>query len=227
MNDEVRILTVGDCGVSVEFGQEINLDINHRVTALKMLLKEKGIPGIVETIPTYCSLLIEYDPMVIQYDELVNKLKEYVNQLSDIQLPDKKVVEIPVAYGGEYGPDLKEVAETHGISEEEVIRLHTEPEYPIYMLGFVAGFPYLGGMNKAIATPRKKTPRLKIESGSVGIAGEQTGIYSVESPGGWQIIGRTPIKLYDPERERPVLLEAGQYIKFKAITGEEFKAMIK
>ena len=108
-----------------------------------------------------------------------------------------------------------------------MIRLHTEPEYPIYMLGFVAGFPYLGGMNKAIATPRKKTPRLKIESGSVGIAGEQTGIYSVESPGGWQIIGRTPIKLYDPERERPVLLEAGQYIKFKAITGEEFKAMIK
>lgn len=227
MNDEVKILTVGDCGVSVEFGQEINLDINHRVTALKMFLEEKNVPGIMEMIPTYCSLLIEYDPMVIQYDELVNKLKEYVNQLSDIQLPDKKVVEIPVAYGGEYGPDLKEVAETHGISEEEVIRLHTEPEYPIYMLGFVAGFPYLGGMNKAIATPRKKTPRLKIESGSVGIAGEQTGIYSVESPGGWQIIGRTPIKLYDPERERPVLLEAGQYIKFKAITGEEFKAMIK
>ncbi|MBR2142574.1 5-oxoprolinase subunit PxpB [Anaerovibrio sp.] len=227
MNDEVRILTVGDCGVSVEFGQEINLDINHRVTALKMLLKEKGIPGIVETIPTYCSLLIEYDPMVIQYDELVNNLKVLVNQLRDIKLPEKRVVEIPVAYGGEYGPDLKEVAETHGISEEEVIRLHSEPEYPIYMLGFVAGFPYLGGMNKAIATPRKKTPRLKIESGSVGIAGEQTGIYSVESPGGWQIIGRTPIKLYDPERERPVLLEAGQYIKFKAITGEEFKAMIK
>ena len=227
MNDEVRILTVGDCGVSVEFGQEINLDINHRVTALKMLLKEKGIPGIVETIPTYCSLLIEYDPMVIQYDELVNNLKVLVNQLRDIKLPEKRVVEIPVAYGGEYGPNLKEVAETHGISEEEVIRLHSEPEYPIYMLGFVAGFPYLGGMNKAIATPRKKTPRLKIESGSVGIAGEQTGIYSVESPGGWQIIGRTPIKLYDPERERPVLLEAGQYIKFKAITGEEFKAMIK
>lgn len=227
MNDEVKILTVGDCGVSVEFGQEINLDINHRVIALKMLLKEKGIPGIVETIPTYCSLLIEYDPMVIQYDELVNNLKVLVNQLRDIKLPEKRVVEIPVAYGGEYGPDLKEVAETHGISEEEVIRLHSEPEYPIYMLGFVAGFPYLGGMNKAIATPRKKTPRLKIESGSVGIAGEQTGIYSVESPGGWQIIGRTPIKLYDPERERPVLLEAGQYIKFKAITGEEFKAMIK
>ncbi len=227
MNDEVKILTVGDCGVSVEFGQEINLDINHRVTALKMLLKEKGIPGIVETIPTYCSLLIEYDPMVIQYDELVNNLKVLINQLRDIKLPEKRVVEIPVAYGGEYGPDLKEVAETHGISEEEVIRLHSEPEYPIYMLGFVAGFPYLGGMNKAIATPRKKTPRLKIESGSVGIAGEQTGIYSVESPGGWQIIGRTPIKLYDPERERPVLLEAGQYIKFKAITGEEFKAMIK
>lgn len=223
--EDMRILTVGDCAVSVEFGQEISLEINHKVMALKMVLEQKPIRGIVEMIPTYCSLLIQYDPMELRYGQLREKLYTLVNQLDKVEMPPKQVVEIPVAYGGEYGPDLVEVARAHNISEEEVIKLHSEPEYPIYMLGFVAGFPYLGGMNKAIATPRKKSPRLKIEAGSVGIAGEQTGIYSVESPGGWQIIGRTPLKLYDVNRNEPVLLKAGQYIKFKPITKEEFRAM--
>ena len=190
-----------------------------------MVLEREPIRGIVELIPTYCSLLIQYDPMDLRYGQLRDRLEALVTQLDEVEMPPKQVVEIPVAYGGEYGPDLGEVARTHNISEDEVIKLHSEPEYPIYMLGFVAGFPYLGGMNKAIATPRKKSPRLKIEAGSVGIAGEQTGIYSVESPGGWQIIGRTPLKLYDVNRNEPVLLKAGQYIKFKPITKEEFRAM--
>ena len=223
--EAMRILTVGDCAISVEFGQEISLEINHKVMALKMVLEREPIRGIVELIPTYCSLLIQYDPMELRYGQLREKLYTLVNQLDKVEMPPKQVVEIPVAYGGEYGPDLGEVARAHNISEEEVIKLHSEPEYPIYMLGFVAGFPYLGGMNKAIATPRKKSPRLKIEAGSVGIAGEQTGIYSVESPGGWQIIGRTPLKLYDVNRNEPVLLKAGQYIKFKPITKEEFRTM--
>lgn len=223
--EAMRILTVGDCAVSVEFGQEISLEINHKVMALKMVLEREPIRGIVELIPTYCSLLIQYDPMELRYGQLRDRLEALVTQLDEVEMPPKQVVEIPVAYGGEYGPDLVEVARAHNISEEEVIKLHSEPEYPIYMLGFVAGFPYLGGMNKAIATPRKKSPRLKIEAGSVGIAGEQTGIYSVESPGGWQIIGRTPLKLYDVNRNEPVLLKAGQYIKFKPITKEEFRAM--
>lgn len=223
--EAMRILTVGDCAVSVEFGQEISLEINHKVMALKMVLEREPIRGIVELIPTYCSLLIQYDPMDLRYGQLRDKLEALVTQLDEVEMPPKQVVEIPVAYGGEYGPDLGEVARAHNISEDEVIKLHSEPEYPIYMLGFVAGFPYLGGMNKAIATPRKKSPRLKIEAGSVGIAGEQTGIYSVESPGGWQIIGRTPLKLYDVNRNDPVLLKAGQYIKFKPITKEEFRAM--
>jgi len=223
--DDVRILTVGDCAVSVEFGQEISLKINHKVMALKMVLEREPIRGIVEMIPTYCSLLIQYDPMDLRYGQLRDRLEALVTQLDEVEMPPKQVVEIPVAYGGEYGPDLGEVARAHNISEDEVIKLHSEPEYPIYMLGFVAGFPYLGGMNKAIATPRKQSPRLKIEAGSVGIAGEQTGIYSVESPGGWQIIGRTPLKLYDVNRNEPVLLKAGQYIKFKPITKEEFRAM--
>ena len=223
--EAMRILTVGDCAVSVEFGQEISLEINHKVMALKMVLEREPIRGIVELIPTYCSLLIQYDPMELRYGQLRDRLEALVTQLDEVEMQPKKVVEIPVAYGGEYGPDLGEVARVHNISEEEVIKLHSEPEYPIYMLGFVAGFPYLGGINKAIATPRKKSPRLKIEAGSVGIAGEQTGIYSVESPGGWQIIGRTPLKLYDVNRNEPVLLKAGQYIKFKPITKEEFRTM--
>ena len=121
------------------------------------------------------------------------------------------------------GPDLEFVAEHNHMTPDEVIRLHTSEEYLIYMLGFIAGFPYLGGMNKKIATPRLKSPRVKIEGGSVGIAGEQTGIYPVASPGGWQLIGRTPVKLYDADREKPVLLEAGQYIKFRPVTEEEYK----
>ncbi|MCR5175488.1 MAG: 5-oxoprolinase subunit PxpB [Anaerovibrio sp.] len=224
---DVKILINGDKAVSVEFGQEISLHINHKVTALKTVLESEKITGIEELIPTYCSLLIIYDPLILDYDTLKDKLNLLLDKLDSVSLPEKRVIEIPVAYGGEYGPDLSEVAALHNMTPEEVIRLHAAPEYPIYMLGFVAGFPYLGGMNKAIATPRKKTPRLRIVSGSVGIAGEQTGIYSVESPGGWQIIGRTPLKLYDATREKPVLLEAGQYIRFKPISDDEFKAMME
>lgn len=222
---DVRILTVGDCAVSVEFGQEISLDINHKVMALKLVLEREAMVGIEEMIPTYCSLLIQYNPMELRYGQLRDKLEALAGQLDTVEMPPKQVVEIPVAYGGEFGPDLAEVASCHNMTEAEVIKLHSAPEYPIYMLGFVAGFPYLGGMDKSIATPRKASPRLKIAAGSVGIAGEQTGIYSVESPGGWQIIGRTPLKLYDVNRQEPVLLQAGQYIKFKPITEEEFRAM--
>jgi len=125
------------------------------------------------------------------------------------------------------GPDIENVAAHNKKTVEEVIKIHTSEEYLIYMLGFIAGFPYLGGMSKEIATPRLKSPRVKIDGGSVGIAGEQTGVYPVDSPGGWQLIGRTPLKLYDAEREKPVLLEAGQYIKFKSITQEEYDRIAK
>ena len=147
--------------------------------------------------------------------------------LSSIPIPPPTVIEIPVLYGGEMGPDIENVAEHNHKTVEEVIKIHTSEEYLIYMIGFIAGFPYLGGMSKEIATPRLKSPRVKIEGGSVGIAGEQTGIYPVASPGGWQLIGRTPLKLYDADREKPVLLEAGQYIKFAAVTEEEYKKIEK
>ncbi len=227
----MKLLLLGDSAVSAHFGEEICPEINQQVTALRDALEEavaKGeIQGLGELVPTYCALLINYDPLVLGYDELAAKLEELSQSLVIKSDSDRQVVEIPVAYGGEYGPDLAEVAAAHGMTEQQVIDIHSQPEYPIYMLGFVAGFPYLGGMSPEIATPRKESPRLKIEAGSVGIAGSQTGIYSVESPGGWQIIGRTPLKLYDTDREQPVLLSAGQYIKFKPISGAEYEAMVK
>lgn len=220
--DKVRYLVSGDCAVCVEFGNEISPEINRKIRAFKIALEKEQIRGIVETVPTYRSLLVVYRPEVIRFKELTEKFDRVMQNMGNVRIPSPTVIEIPVLYGGELGPDLENVASHNGLTPDEVIRIHTSKEYLIYMLGFIAGFPYLGGMSKEIATPRLKSPRVKIEGGSVGIAGEQTGIYPVASPGGWQLIGRTPLKLYDAEREKPVLLEAGQYIRFRSVTGEEY-----
>ena len=224
-----RFLPAGDSAIAVEFGREIDLNINNQVAAMRTVIEaaidEGKLKGIVELVPTYGSLLVVYDQLAVGYAGLIEQLKILAEGLEGVVIPDREVVEIPVVYGGEYGPDLGIVAQLNSLSEDEVIKRHSEAEYPIYMLGFVAGFPYLGGMDKSIAAPRKQTPRLKIPAGSVGIAGQQTGIYSVESPGGWQIIGRTPLKLYDADGENPILLRAGQSIRFKPITEAEYEAM--
>ena len=224
---DVKYLVSGDCAVCVEFGNEISPEINEKIRAFKIAVEKEGIEGIVETVPTYRSLLVVYKPEVIRFKELTKKFDAIMDSMSGIQIPPPTVIEIPVLYGGEMGPDLENVASHNGKTPEEVIKIHTSEEYLIYMLGFIAGFPYLGGMSKEIATPRLKSPRVKIEGGSVGIAGEQTGIYPVASPGGWQLIGRTPLKLYDADREKPVLLEAGQYIKFRSVTEDEYRAIEK
>ena len=224
-----RFLPAGDSAIAVEFGREIDLNINNQVAAMRTVIEaaidEGKLKGIVELVPTYGSLLVVYDQLAVGYAGLIEQLKILAEGLEGVEIPDREVVEIPVVYGGEYGPDLGIVAQLNSLSEDEVIKRHSEAEYPIYMLGFVAGFPYLGGMDKSIAAPRKQTPRLKIPAGSVGIAGQQTGIYSVESPGGWQIIGRTPLKLYDADGEKPILLRAGQSMRFKPITEAEYEAM--
>lgn len=224
---EVKYLVSGDCAVCVEFGNEISPEINRKIRAFKIAVEKEGIEGIVETVPTYRSLLVVYKPEVIRFKELTEKFEVIMGAMDTIQIPPPTVIEIPVLYGGEMGPDIENVASHNGKTVEEVIKIHTSEEYLIYMLGFIAGFPYLGGMSKEIATPRLKSPRVKIEGGSVGIAGEQTGVYPVASPGGWQLIGRTPLKLYDSEREKPVLLEAGQYIKFRSVNEDEYKKIEK
>ncbi len=222
---DVRFLLSGDSSVTVEFGNEISPAINAQIRAFTIALEESKLPGIVEVVPTYRSLMVHYDPGVILYDELVKELKGLMGQLSNIQIPPSDVLEIPVLYGGEAGPDLDFVAEHNHKTPEEVVKIHTSTEYLIYMLGFTPGFTYLGGMSDEIATPRLKQPRVKIPAGSVGIAGSQTGVYPIDSPGGWQLIGQTPVRMYDPDRAEPILPKAGEYIKFYSITQAEFDAI--
>lgn len=219
---EVRFLLTGDTSLTVEFGNKISTSINAQIRAFNIALANSGIPGIVETVPTYRSLTVHYDPGVILYAPLVQKLQGLMGQLDQIQIPPSEVLEIPVLYGGEMGPDLDFVSEHSGKTPEEVVQIHTSTEYLIYMLGFTPGFTYLGGLSDQIATPRLKTPRVKIPAGSVGIAGSQTGVYPIDSPGGWQLIGRTPVRMYDPGRETPILPQAGQYIKFRSIDQQEY-----
>jgi len=219
----VRFLLTGDTSLSAEFGNEISESINAQIRAFAIALEKSGIPGIVELVPTYRSCMVHYDPGVISYQALTRRLESLVKKLDSIAIPPSDVLEVPVLYGGEeMGPDLAFVAEHAGISEQEVIDIHTSTEYLIYMLGFTPGFTYLGGMSDKIETPRLKQPRVKIPAGSVGIAGKQTGVYPIDSPGGWQLIGRTPVKMYDPNRETPILPKAGQYIKFRAIDRAEY-----
>ncbi len=215
-------LISGDCSILMKFGDEIKEETSIRVNKFNKKLRACNHHAIIDTIPSYSALLVNYRPELISYGELVSYLIT-LSQNIDTELElDKEVVEIPVLYGNENGTDLGAVAKHNNLSIEDVISLHSEPEYLIYMLGFTPGFPYLGGMNKKLATPRLETPRLKIEAGSVGIAGEQTGIYPISSPGGWQLIGQTPLELFNINRKDPILLKAGQYIKFKAINQEEF-----
>lgn len=220
--EPIRFLMAGDSALVAEFGNAITPEINARIRAFNIALEQSKLPGILELLPTYRSVLIQYDPMVIGTESLKAKLSKIAENLDSIAIPPAQVVELPVLYGGEMGPDLGFVAEHAGLTPEEVIKLHTEPEYLIYMLGFTPGFTYLGGLNEKIHTPRLAQPRVKIPGGSVGIAGSQTGVYPIDSPGGWQLIGRTPVKLYDPSRPEPILPRAGQYIKFRAIDQAEF-----
>ena len=219
---DVRFLLTGDTSLSAEFGNEISESINAQIRAFTIALEKSGVPGIVELVPTYRSCMIHYDPGVISYRALTKRLEGLLGQLGSIKIPPSDVLEVPVLYGGEMGPDLAFVAEHAGISEQEVIDIHTSTEYLIYMLGFTPGFTYLGGMSDKIETPRLKQPRVIIPAGSVGIAGKQTGVYPIDSPGGWQLIGRTPVKMYDPNRETPILPKAGQYIKFRVIDQAEY-----
>lgn len=223
MYEKVKYLIAGDRALVVEFGDKIEEQVNSKIRSLTVAIEQEGIIGINETIPTYRSLMVIYDPMIMELDELISVLKSIILKMHKLELPEAKVIEIPTLYGGEYGPDIEFVADHNKILIDEVIKIHTDREYLIYMIGFTPGFPYLGGMSDKIEVPRLQKPRTKIPVGSVGIAGKQTGIYPVESPGGWQLIGRTPVKLYDPYRKDPVLLNAGDYIKFISIDENEYK----
>ena len=228
MENSVRFLFSGDSALVIEFGNEISVDINKKIRKMMDDIKKENIDGIVELVPTYCSLLINYDVLKIDYNTLVEKLKTFLNNdLETAEGEEVTLVEIPTLYNDEVGPDLSYVAEHNKISKEEVIKIHTGTDYLVYMLGFMPGFTYLGGMSEKIATPRLESPRLQIYPGSVGIAGKQTGMYPSMSPGGWRIIGRTPLKLYNPDSDTPVYISSGDYVRYVSISEEEYNDILK
>jgi KipI family sensor histidine kinase inhibitor len=208
---------MGDRSLLVELGETIAPDVNRRVQELMLQLQQARLPGVREFAPGYRSLLVVFDPLTLSPAELKARITDVAGRPASAGLPQAKLLTVPVFYGGEYGPDLEGVAGHLGISTDEVIRLHTETMYRVYMIGFTPGYPYMGELPAALAVPRRSTPRTRVPKGSVGIAQRQTGIYSVESPGGWQIIGWTPIELFDPTRQLPSLLEMGDRVKFEAV----------
>ncbi len=214
---------MGDRGLLVEFGDEISREINEKVRRMALVVQDNIREGIVEVVPTYRSLLIIYNSLLLPVEDLKQRLTRIEEGLQQAPLPEPKLTRIPAVYGGQYGPDLEEVARYHQISPERVIQLHCNKPYLIYMIGFMPGYPYLGELPEELVTPRLKTPRLVVPKGSVAIAQRQTGIYSMESPGGWQILGRTPVELFDPGRNPPALLKMGDLVQFYQISEREFK----
>jgi len=217
------ISPVGDRAISIDFGQVIDPKINRHIRQTIERIKELQLEGIIELVPTYCALLVEYDAMLYSYSDICNIIEPTLEEgMTDTKNELVTVVEVPTVYGGEFGPDLSFVASHNHLSEDEVVSIHSGTDYLVYMLGFIPGFTYLGGMDPRIATPRLSSPRTLIPAGSVGIAGEQTGTYPSDSPGGWQIIGRTPVTMYDMSKAQAALLNAGDYVRYAPIDESEF-----
>jgi inhibitor of KinA len=212
----------GDSAFIIKAGDEISEEINLTVRKLLLSVEREKIEGILDFIPSYNELLVIFDPLRIETQLLLQRLHDCEKQFADAELPQSSVFTIPVCYGGKYGPDLPEVAQHAGLAEDEVISIHSSGNYKVFMLGFTPGFCYLGGLDKKISVPRKKNPRIIIDAGSVGIAEDQTGIYPIQSPGGWQLIGKTPLKLFDPVRKPEFLVNAGDYINFRQVEEDEF-----
>ena len=212
---------MGDCSLLVELGDEISPAVNQSVQELFTALDMQPIDGVRELVPSYRSLMVVYDPLTTLPVDLKRAIGDIYHHLNQTELPEPRTIDIPIVYGGEQGPDLEYVAQHHHLTPQAVIDYHTRPTYRVYMIGFTPGYPYLGEVPDAIATPRRQTPRILVPKGSVGIAQKQTGIYSVDSPGGWQIIGWTPVNLFDPQAQPPSLLMMGDRVRFQAITAEE------
>ena len=226
-----RLFPLGDCAITIEFGEHMSIESHQTIQSLTSFLDDNPPNWMVEYVSAYTTLTLYYDPMKIPWSHskqtlpyvfVCEQLNRLLSTFETETTSQTRTVEIPVCYGGEFGPDLNLVANVNHLTIDEVIQIHTSNEYLVYMIGFAPGFPYLGGMSEIIATPRKETPRLTIPSQSVGIAGKQTGIYPIETPGGWQIIGRTPFKLFRPNENPPTLLKAGDKVCFRSISLQEY-----
>jgi inhibitor of KinA len=221
----VRFQPASDQSLLVSFGQQITLQAHQRVTQLLQLLASEPIASIRNLHPAYCSLLIKFNPLKIGHGDLEAILQTYLDRLENVTLPEPRQVEIPVCYGGEYGPDLNDVAAMHDMKPEYVIELHASVTYRVYFLGFVPGFAYLGETPEALLTPRLLSPRRKVPAGSVGIAGTQTAIYPFATPGGWRLLGRTPVQMFRPGRNAMSLLSIGDRVRFTPVSQERFAAL--
>ena len=221
-NMHFTVETAGDSAVNLVVSSKISRQTSADVARLAAAVRSQQVPGITDIVPTYCSVMVCYDPLTLTFDELEQNLPCLAQSEGAANESASKLVEIPVAYGGVFGPDLTDVASLAGISPDEVIRIHSGVDYPVAMLGFLPGFPYLSGLDARIHTPRLDTPRTAIPRGSVGIGGQQTGIYPLESPGGWRLIGRTPLLLFDAGGVREIPYAAGDIIRFVPISETEF-----
>lgn len=220
-----RFQRASDQSLLIYFGHQITLDAHDRVRKLLALLETEPIPGVRNLHPAYCSVLVKFDPLHWHPDELQNILRQYIGRLENVRLPEPREVEIPVCYGGAHGPDLIDVSSIHGITPAQVIALHSSSAYLVYFLGFVPGFAYLGGLPEALVTPRLATPRRKVPTGSVGIAGSQTGVYPFSTPGGWRLVGRTPVSMFRADRNELSLLSIGDRVRFTPISPEQYAAL--
>ena len=217
-----RIMPAGDRGLVVEFGNVIDIQTNNRVQQLKKCLREAQIQGVLELQPTFRSLMIYYDPLKISYEELEKRVRILGSAGTLKDHKKKRILKIPCCYGARFGPDLRDMEEYTGLDRDEIIAIHSSVDYRIYMMGFLPGFVYLGGLDPRIETPRLSAPRVKIPAGAVGIGGNQTGVYPVASPGGWRLIGGTPVEFYDAGRQKPILCQAGEYIRFVSISLDDY-----
>jgi len=222
-----RFQRASDQSLLVYFGQKITTEAHQQVRKLLRLLELEPIAGVRNLHPAYCSLLVKFDGLRLRHDEVEAILRRYLERLEEIKLPESRLVEIPVCYGKEFGPDLAEVCAIHGLTPAQAIELHASAEYLVYFLGFVPGFAYLGELPEALATPRLAVPRRRVPAGSVGIAGNQTGVYPFSTPGGWRLIGRTPVAMFRDEREGLSLLSIGDRVRFAPISEERFGALEK
>jgi inhibitor of KinA len=220
---DVRFYPLGDTAIVASFGDEISNSTHDLIQCICNYLEEYSFDGFAEYVPAFTTVTIFYEPVKVSYHSVQLHLEEMLAEvMAHPEKPVSRIVDIPVVYGGNWGPDLNSVAAHARLTNDEVIRLHTEKEYLVHMIGFAPGFPYLAGLNEKIATPRREMPRAHIAPGSVGIAGKQTGIYPIATPGGWQIIGRTPARLFDVNRTEPALLRAGDRIRFVPVADIEF-----
>ena len=233
----IHFFQISENAISLEFGKGINEETLVRITRLNHCIKRNPFAGFLSTIPAYTTLTLYFDPVGLMSDDslkgstTLDKISKYISSFNvetkNEQQTDNPIIQIPVCYDPIFGFDLQELSSFYQLTKEEIIEIHSSAVYTVYMIGFVPGFPYLGGLSKKLTAPRKQNPRPAIPAGSVGIAGQQTGIYPLETPGGWQIIGRTPLKLFDVKRQQPSLLKAGDKIKFESISFTEFEQIEK